>query len=138
MDEEIHSKEPEPGDPEGRVGPGDPASTQDSADGGLDAAQVESDGRESPERHTGQHRHIRIMSERGVQDRNGPAAPEPAPPPVPAETPTQAPRPHRVRPDLRHEELVKGSHPGDRYIKVDRTVGPFRRKGAGLLEVSTA
>src|SRR5437773_1056567 len=105
MDEEIHSKEPEPGNPEGRVGPGDPASTQDSAAGGLEAAQVESNNRESPEGHTGQHRHIRIISERGAEDRNGPAAPEPAPPPA-AEAPTQAPRPHRVRPDLRHEELV--------------------------------
>src|SRR5439155_9003363 len=77
-----------------------------------------------------------IISERGAEDRNGPAAPEPAPPP-PAEAPTQAPRPHRVRPDLRHEELVKGSHPGDRYIKVDRTVGAFRRKGGGVLQAST-
>src|SRR5438067_510996 len=130
MDEEIHSREPEPGDPEGRVGPGDPASTQDNAASGPEAAQVESNNRENPEGHTGQHRHIRIMPERGGQDRNGPAADEPLPPPS-AQASPPAMRPHRVRPDLRREELVKGSHPGDRYIRFD-TAGPFRRRGRTL------
>src|SRR5438552_440360 len=136
MDEEIHSKEPGPGGQEGKVGAGagDFASTQDSAAGGLDAAQVESNNRENPEGHTGQHRHIRIMPERGGQDRNGPAAQEP-PPPASAEAPPQALRPHKVRPDLRREELVKGSHPGDRYIRYD-TAGPFRRRGS-VLQAST-
>src|SRR5438876_10032381 len=114
MDDEVDSKEAEPGGPEGRVGPGDPASTQDSAAGGLDAAQVESNNRENPEGHTGQHRHIRIMPERGGQDRNGPAAPEP-PPPAPAEAPPQALSPHKGRPDLRREQLVTGTHHGDSY-----------------------
>src|SRR5262245_7389619 len=33
--------------------------------------------------------------------------------------------PHRVIPDLRHQEVVKGSHPGDRYVRYDRNVGQF-------------
>lgn len=44
--------------------------------------------------------------------------------------------PHKVNPDLRQQEVVKGSHPGDRYVRYDRNVGAFRRTGSGLLTAS--
>jgi amino acid transporter len=44
--------------------------------------------------------------------------------------------PHKIKPDLRQQELVKGSHPGDRYVRYGRNIGPFRRKGAGMLLAS--
>src|SRR5512132_2455512 len=40
---------------------------------------------------------------------------------------------HRIRPDLREEEVVKGSLPGDRFIRQPRQAGAFRRKGGGML-----
>lgn len=43
---------------------------------------------------------------------------------------------HTIRPDLRQEEVVRGAHPGDVYIKHSRAVGPFRRKGRGILSAS--
>lgn len=46
--------------------------------------------------------------------------------------------PHRIIPDLRQQELRKGSHPGDRYVRYDRNVGPFKRKGGGILSASLA
>jgi amino acid transporter len=49
-------------------------------------------------------------------------------------TPTAAP--HKVKADLRTQEVVRGSHPGDRYVRYDRSVGPFRRKGGGVLAAS--
>jgi len=45
-------------------------------------------------------------------------------------------RAHRINADLRREERLKGSRPGDRYIRTGRTVGPFRRVGAGMLTAS--
>jgi amino acid transporter len=49
-----------------------------------------------------------------------------------AETHTE----YRADPDLRRKELVKGSHPGDQYVRYDRDAGPFRRKGGGRLSAS--
>lgn len=43
---------------------------------------------------------------------------------------------HKVNADLRQQEVVKGSHPGDRYVRYDRNVGPFRRRGGGILSAS--
>ncbi len=43
---------------------------------------------------------------------------------------------HNIRPDLRHDEVVHGTRPGDRYIRQSREVGSFRRKGRGLLSAS--
>jgi amino acid transporter len=37
---------------------------------------------------------------------------------------------------LRHQEVVKGSHPGDKYVRYGRNVGAFRRKGGGILAAS--
>src|SRR5436305_3912039 len=51
-------------------------------------------------------------------------------------TPPPPPRPHMVKPDLRKEEHIRGSHPGDRYVRVGRNVGPFRRKSGGVLAAS--
>src|SRR5687767_3428480 len=45
---------------------------------------------------------------------------------------------HTVRPDLRGEEVIKGSRPGDRLIKYNRNVGPFRRIRPNVLAASTA
>jgi amino acid transporter len=45
---------------------------------------------------------------------------------------------HKVRSDLREEEYVRGAHPGDRYIRHVRSVGPFRRRSAGKLTASLA
>ena len=64
---------------------------------------------------------------------SGPTA-EPVTPTVEPVTPTAAP--HRVKADLRTQEVVRGSHPGDRYVRYDRSVGPFRRKGGGVLAAS--
>src|SRR5688572_23527353 len=43
---------------------------------------------------------------------------------------------HKIRPDLREEEVVKGSLPGDRFIRQSRQAGVFRRKGGGVLSAS--
>ncbi len=43
---------------------------------------------------------------------------------------------HKTRHDLRQEEIVLGSRPGDRYVRYDLNVGPFRRKGRGVLAAS--
>ncbi|HUP28090.1 MAG TPA: hypothetical protein VM409_06615, partial [Chloroflexia bacterium] len=45
---------------------------------------------------------------------------------------------HRIRPDLRQDEVLTGGHPGDRYIRQRRQVGAFRRKGSGVLAASLA
>lgn len=39
----------------------------------------------------------------------------------------------KIRPDLRQDELVHGTRPGDRYIRQSRDVGAFKRKGGGIL-----
>lgn len=43
---------------------------------------------------------------------------------------------HTVRHDLRGEELIKGSRPGDRFIKYSRKAGPFRRLRPNVLSAS--
>jgi len=103
---------------------------------GLKPSQDPSSVEETSSGHTGQHRHVRIVAEPGTQPKNAPESGGPTPPLV-SDQLARPPRPEKCRPDLRHEEHVRGSHPGDRYIKVGRTVGPFRRKGSGILEVST-
>jgi hypothetical protein len=45
-------------------------------------------------------------------------------------------QPHKIKSDQRQQELMKGSHPGDRYVRYGRKVGPFRRKGTGKLLAS--
>ena len=45
---------------------------------------------------------------------------------------------HKLRSDLRHDELVKGAHPGDRYIRHMRSAGPFKHRSAGMLTASLA
>ncbi len=41
-----------------------------------------------------------------------------------------------VRPDLREVEVIQGTHPGDRLVRVSTQTGPFRRRGQGLLSAS--
>ncbi|MEO6457087.1 MAG: APC family permease [Chloroflexia bacterium] len=43
---------------------------------------------------------------------------------------------HTVRHDLRGEELIKGSRPGDRFIKYSRNAGPFKRLRPNVLSAS--
>ncbi len=82
-------------------------------------------------------RPVRIM---GGSEEGG----APAPPQTPSTTPDRSPvgqpdspgagspaHQHRVRPDLRREEVIKGSHPGDRIIRYARRRGPFRLLGRG-------
>lgn len=60
---------------------------------------------------------------------------------APQTSPQQAMRPQADKPDrkvdplLRRQELVKGSHPGDKYVRYGRSSGPFQRKG-GVLAAS--
>jgi amino acid transporter len=136
MDDETNQPKPLPGAREQTPGLEGPANAPGGDQEGSSAAQDITSGQERPEGHTGQHRHVRIVPEPGAQTWNGPEPAEPEPS-APSEQAARVPRPNKFRPDLRQEEHVRGSHPGDRYIKVGRTVGPFRRKGAGLLEVST-
>ena len=53
-------------------------------------------------------------------------------------TPQRRAQEHKVRHDLRQDEVVYGSRPGDRYVRFERNVGPFRRKGGGVLAASLA
>ncbi|HUP28096.1 MAG TPA: APC family permease [Chloroflexia bacterium] len=43
---------------------------------------------------------------------------------------------HRIKHDLRSEEVVKGSHPGDTFIRYPRKSGPFRRLRQNVLSAS--
>ena len=43
---------------------------------------------------------------------------------------------HQLRHDLRAEELIKGSRPGDRFIKYSRSTGPFKRLRPNVLSAS--
>ncbi|MEO8286772.1 MAG: APC family permease [Chloroflexota bacterium] len=61
-------------------------------------------------------------------------APAGAQPDVESKTPTAVP--HKVKADLRQQEMMHGSHPGDKYVRYDRKVGPFSRKGSGVLSAS--
>lgn len=77
------------------------------------------------------------MAERGTVTTNGPQ--EAAPQHEPSAThirPDVSVSTHKVKSDLRHEEMVKGMHPGDRYIRYGRNIGPFRRKSGGVLAAS--
>jgi amino acid transporter len=94
------------------------------------------------------HRHIHIVRETG--EKSGEAGETVASGSAPGlaqvegaqNRPPGAPQPtsaeHKVRPDLRQEEHVKGTHPGDRYIRQSRMAGPFRRRGGGVLTASLA
>jgi amino acid transporter len=43
---------------------------------------------------------------------------------------------YRASADLRQQELVRGSRPGDTYVRYERHVGAFRRISSGLLSAS--
>ncbi|MDQ6694307.1 MAG: APC family permease, partial [Chloroflexota bacterium] len=74
--------------------------------------------------------------------------PEPGQPPTPdagrsAGEPTRPiaarlPAEHRSRPDLRQEEHLQGSHPGDRHIRISRNAGPFKRLSTNVFSASLA
>src|SRR5437868_425942 len=96
--------------------------------------------------HTGRHRHVHVMPGQGTGTTSGylPGSPDagngPTPdgstPVGPARTHPPVPKEHKVKAELRQEELVRGAHPGDRYIRYGRNVGPFRRKSGGVLAAS--
>jgi amino acid transporter len=85
-------------------------------------------------------RTVKIVSEESRSPQTGglPAIPSSTPSPEPEVR--QIPRPttseHKVRPDLRREEVVKGSHPGDTFIRYTRRAGPFRRLRQNVLSAS--
>jgi amino acid transporter len=112
-------------------GPGEEAHLEAGAD--LQSAEGEEEA-EPP--HHGGHRHVKLMPEPGNMSTNSPVAegerearPEQGPPPL---------KVHKVHPHLREEIIVKGSHPGDRYVRYGRNVGPFKRKSGGVLAASLA
>lgn len=90
---------------------------------------VEADGGES----AGRHR-VKIMG--APSDGGSPGSASNTSQTTDAETVTPA-RPlsvdQRPRADLRREEVVRSSHPGDRIIRYSRNVGPFRRVGGKLV-----
>ena len=76
----------------------------------------------------------RIVSDKGHTDRSQQAETgTPAQPRQAESTPQRSAghKEHKIRPDLRHEEVIKGSHPGDRIIRYPRRRGPFRLLGRG-------
>ncbi len=84
-------------------------------------------------------RSVKIMAEPGDLDNNRPLAPDRTPQEPQAmtgRTSSGPPTPRKSNPDLRREATVKGSHPGDKYVRYERNVGPFRRKSGGLLAAS--
>ncbi len=84
-------------------------------------------------------RSVKIMAEPGDLDNNRAIVPDKEPQPPQAatsRTPSVLPSQHKSNPDLRREAVVKGSHPGDKYVRYERNVGSFRRKGGGLLAAS--
>src|SRR5439155_7244794 len=85
--------------------------------------------------HTDRHRHVRVMPEHAATRTNSPQAEGDHPSPMQTR-PEISVSTHKIKPDLRHEEMVKGAHPGDRYIRYGRNVGPFRRKSGGILAAS--
>ena len=104
------------------------------AAGRGDAAQSEGQPEQTP------HRHAVTISARpgeGGEDGQVPGERD-APPGTGPNQPVSSAAEHRIRPDLREEEVVKGSLPGDRFIRQSRQAGVFRRKGGGMLAASLA
>jgi amino acid transporter len=102
-----------------------------------DALGLESEGPNGREQdEPGGHRHaVRIVSQPGE------GAPPSQPPPTeerpePSLRAQQQQDAHKIKPDLRSEEVVRGSHPGDQFIRYTRRVGPFRRKKSNVLAAS--
>jgi amino acid transporter len=101
---------------------------------GNGAGSLPSDDRAEQEP---RHHKVKVMAEPG----------ETATRPTGDERPIQSPpaallRPTakpdaKVDPLLRHQEVVKGSHPGDKYVRYGRNAGAFRRQG-GMLSASLA
>jgi amino acid transporter len=58
---------------------------------------------------------------------------EPSPP---RSNPPLQPGTTKIKSDLRQEEVHKGSHPGDTFIRYRRQSGPFRRLGRNVLAAS--
>jgi amino acid transporter len=144
-DEEVQADQP---------ATGNGARSDDPADPQEDAPTIEA----SPERGAAHRHEVRIVAQKGQPAESTSEARQAqreesvggtkAPPELPSSqagasqgpqrgehsTPTAAP--HRVKPDLRTQEVMRGSHPGDRYVRYGRNVGPFRRRGGGILAAS--
>jgi amino acid transporter len=94
--------------------------------GGREQLPSESDANAHPP-----HHRVKIVAEPGDEDERelqstptyggGYASKRPAPK-----------SDQKVDPMLRQQEVVKGSHPGDKYVRYGRNVGAFRRQG-GIL-----
>src|SRR5207237_3499985 len=105
----------------------------DPVDEGNSQNDSARDGTDQPQ--SGKRYDFKVIREPGESDRSEGEATRGV---DSAATPGRDAGEHRVKPDLRSEQLVKGSHPGDRFIRYDRNVGPFRRKGGGVLAASLA
>ena len=107
----------------------------DSA-GRTDAAQTEGQSEQTPHRHP-----VTVAARPGEEsaERQAPGGRDALPTRDSTQgvglSPPASPG-HRIRPDLREEEVVKGSLPGDRFIRQSRQAGVFRRKGGGVLAAS--
>src|SRR5687768_7341685 len=100
----------------------------------------QSDGDASQQAGNGEQNMALVGSNRAQDasvDAGAQTAAEPTRNPAPGPLPSVNSE-HKVRADLLQEEIVRGSHPGDRYIRHAHTVGPFRRKRAGRLTASLA
>src|SRR5690349_4110690 len=122
-------------------GPIEPEETNPALDGQQSAVQTDGATRD-PVQEAGEvrserrpRRPVRVMGDSNPRSERAPErAPDLSEPPPPTtKSTTQV---HKMKPDLRSEEHVKGSHPGDRYIRYGRNVGPFKRKGGGVLAAS--
>lgn len=83
-------------------------------------------------------RAVRVIGQPGTNDGESGQSAQQEEPPSAKVPPAPGGPTHKVRSDLRSEELVKGTHPGDRYIRYRQSVGPFRQRGGGVLAASLA
>ncbi len=104
-----------------------PASTDSARPAGDQTSDAAANAR--PNETERSQRQVRVMGQ------NPPPAPQPESAPPAA---SKAPRSeeHKVKSDLRSEEVHKGTHPGDTFIRYSRRSGPFRRLGRNVLAAS--
>ncbi len=88
------------------------------------------------------HRHKRrIMAEAGEIDSADASLTESAranESAEPASRHSQAADQQPFKTNIFRQEVIKGSHPGDRYVRYGRNIGPFKRKSGGILAASLA
>ena len=82
------------------------------------------------------HHKVRIIAEPGEEDdRTSRPSPTSEPTSCTPSSRSVTKPPQKADPLLRTQEVVKGSHPGDTYVRYGRNAGAFRRQG-GVLSAS--